>query len=127
MAQQQVTAVNVVVGGRAYRMACERGDEARIESLAAQVDERISELAQDFGTVDDIRLAVMAAFSIADDLADQRRKREELSAELAALHEEIAALRVRMQEQEHDLATAAIAAAERIEAIAAELTPGLQG
>lgn len=114
-----VTYVSVTIAGRAYRMACEAGDEARIEALAARVDARIGELAAAFGSIDDLRLTVMAAFSIADDLAASERRVAELQAELAAE-------RARAQAQEARFAAAVTAAAERVEAVTADLTPTVQ-
>lgn len=114
-----VVHVNVAIAGRNYRMACEAGDEARIEGLAAKVDARIAELATAFGTIDDLRLTVMAAFSLADELAEAERSVVEQKAKLASVQEELAS-------QEKQVIDAISAAAERIENITSDLTPTLQ-
>lgn len=111
--------VSVTIAGRAYRMACEPGDEGRIEALAARVDARIGELAAAFGAIDDLRLTVMAAFSIADDLAASERR-------VAEVQDELAAEKARAGEQEARLAAAVNAAAERVEAVTADLIPAVQ-
>ncbi|MBB3809061.1 cell division protein ZapA [Pseudochelatococcus contaminans] len=117
--RESVGQVSVIIAGRPFRMACEAGDEARIEALAARVDARIAELAGFFGSMDDLRLTVMAAFSIADDLAASERR-------VAVLQAELAAEKAQAKEQEARIANVVIAAAERIEALTAELTPTVQ-
>ncbi|MFC0217379.1 cell division protein ZapA [Pseudochelatococcus lubricantis] len=121
-----VTHVNVTIAGRPYRMACDAGDEARIVALAARVDARIGELASAFGTIDDLRLTVMAAFSIADDLASADRRLAEREAEIAQLQEQLATEKERAGAQEAQIAAAVNAVAERVENITADLTPTVQ-
>lgn len=64
--------VTVTLNGRSYRLRCGDGDEARLRSLAADVQSRIETLANEFGQVGDERLLVMAALLINDDLWDLR-------------------------------------------------------
>jgi cell division protein ZapA len=64
--------VTVTLNGRSYRLRCGDGDEARLRSLAADVQSRIEALASEFGQVGDERLLVMAALLIADELWDAR-------------------------------------------------------
>lgn len=114
-----VVHVNVSIAGRNYRMACEAGDEQRIEGLAAKVDTRIAELGTAFGSMDDLRLTVMAAFSLADDLAEAERSLAEQKAKFVAMQEQLAS-------QEQQVVDAISAATERIENITSDLTPTLQ-
>lgn len=118
--------VSVTIAGRAYRMACEAGDEARIAALAARVDERIGELASAFGAIDELRLTVMAAFSIADDLAAAERRIAERDAALAGLRDALAAEKAAAGAREAQFAEAIAAAAERVENITADLTPAVR-
>src|SRR4051794_26901348 len=78
--------VTVTIAGRSYRMACGEGEETHLEGLAALYDGKIQEMRGSFGEIGDMRLHVMAALTLADDLAETRRR-------MAALEEEIAALR----------------------------------
>ncbi|MGI6244167.1 MAG: cell division protein ZapA [Pseudochelatococcus sp.] len=121
-----VAHVSVVIAGRAYRMACEAGDEARIEALSARVDARIGELAAVFGAIDELRLTVMAAVSIADDLAAADRRLAGAQAEIAALRQKREAEKERAGAQEAEFAAAVAAIAERVENVVADLTPSLQ-
>jgi cell division protein ZapA len=64
--------VSVTIDGRKYRLACNEGEEARLESLAGVIDGKIGEMRASFGEIGDQRLVIMAALTIADDLAEAR-------------------------------------------------------
>jgi cell division protein ZapA len=64
--------VSVTIDGRKYRLACNEGEEARLESLAGLIDEKIGEMRTAFGEIGDQRLVIMAALTIADNLAEAR-------------------------------------------------------
>jgi len=64
--------VSVTIDGRKYRLACNEGEEARLESLAGMIDEKIGEMRATFGEIGDQRLVIMAALTIADNLAEAR-------------------------------------------------------
>jgi cell division protein ZapA len=63
--------VSVTIDGRKYRL-CNEGEEARLESLAGVIDEKIGEMRTAFGEIGDQRLVIMAALTIADNLAEAR-------------------------------------------------------
>jgi cell division protein ZapA len=64
--------VSVTINGRAYSVACEAGQEARIERLALEVDERVQGFVRQVGQAGEARLLVLAALVIADELAEAR-------------------------------------------------------
>ncbi len=68
--------VSVTIVGRKYRLACNEGEEARLEQLAGMVDDKINELRRAFGEIGDQRLVVMAALTFADQYAEAREKAE---------------------------------------------------
>src|SRR5947209_7608046 len=68
--------VQVTIGGRPYRLACAAGEEAHLSSLAALVDSKVTEMRDAFRELDDQRIVVMAALSLADDLSVARGKAE---------------------------------------------------
>ncbi len=113
------------LGGNAWhllhRIGKPDGDELRLEGLAAMFDGRIEELRSAFGEIGDMRLHVMAALTVADDLVETKRR-------LAALEEEMAARRTfgsagedRSQVLEGQLAETLVKTAERIERLAKSL------
>ena len=75
--------VSVTIDSRKYRVACNEGEEERLESLAGMIDGKIGELRASFGEIGDQRLVIMAALTIADNLTEARdeaaaqRKRSE--------------------------------------------------
>ena len=64
--------VSVTIDNRKYRLACNEGEEARLEGLASMIDEKIGEMRVAFGEIGDQRLVVMAALTIADGLVEAR-------------------------------------------------------
>ncbi|SIQ64817.1 MULTISPECIES: cell division protein ZapA [unclassified Bosea (in: a-proteobacteria)] len=119
--------VNVMIAGKAYRMACGEGEEAHLEGLARFYDEKIGEMRQAFGEIGDMRLHVMAALMVADDLHEAKKRAEKLEAELAAIRGDAGAADQRLTEVEDRAAEALVAAAERIEGVAKSLVPAPAG
>ena len=78
--------VTVTINGRQFRMACEDGQEGHLMRLAQELDQRIEKLRGNFGEIGDARLTIMAALTVADELADinNRLKRVEDGTRLAA-------------------------------------------
>jgi cell division protein ZapA len=113
--------VNVTINGRQYRMACEDGQEDHLRRLAKDLDHRIEQLKATFGAVGDMRLAVMAALTIADELSDAAKRMRRLEEDLAALQDARAASGDRAQATEAAIIAALNAAAERIEGVTRSL------
>jgi cell division protein ZapA len=80
-----MTQVSVMIAGHTYRMACAKGEESHLQTLARQIDERIETLRRNFGEIGDQRLVIMAAITFADDLAEAHRRIGDLEAKVAGL------------------------------------------
>jgi len=119
--------VNVMIAGKAYRMACGEGEEAHLEGLAQLYDEKISEMRQAFGEIGDMRLHVMAALMVADEVHELRQRVGRLETDLAATQGNAGATDRRLTEIEDRAAEALVAAAERIEGVAKSLIPTAAG
>ena len=119
--------VNVMIAGKAYRMACGEGEEGHLEGLARFFDEKIGEMREAFGEIGDMRLHVMAALMVADESSELQRRVARLEAELAALQGDAGAADQRLGEAEERAAEALVTAAERVEAIARSLIPTPHG
>ena len=113
--------VSVTINGRQYRMACEDGQEKHLMRLAKSLDDRIVELRGKFGQIGDARLIVMAAITVADDLAEMGKRMRQLQDELAALQDARVVSADRMQATQAAIVSAFNSAAERIENIARRL------
>ena len=78
--------VTVTIAKHVYRVACGEGEEAHLQGLARQVDQRIEKLKRDFGEIGDQRLTIMAAITIADELVEAKRRIAELDVEILNLN-----------------------------------------
>jgi cell division protein ZapA len=113
--------VNVTINGRQFRMACEEGEEGHLLRLAEELDTRISRLRSRFGEIGDTRLTVMAALTLADELAETKEKLQRLEPEFTALRDAGTAAARHADTTEAAIVAALNAAAERIEAVTRRL------
>jgi cell division protein ZapA len=109
--------VSVTINRRQYRMACEDGQENHLLRLANDLNQRIEQLRGAFGEIGDMRLVVMAALTVADELVDVGHRMKRLEDELAALQDARVASADRAQATQVAIAAALNSAAERIERV----------
>lgn len=64
--------VTVEINGRPYAVGCADGQEERVRVLARQFDSTVRQVGADVGAVGDIRLFLMAALILADELHEAR-------------------------------------------------------
>ena len=115
--------VTVTIATKSYRMACGDGDELRIERLAALFDGKIEELRGAFGEIGDMRLHVMAALLVADELDEAKERLEALENEFASLTQRFEAGEQHAKASEVYVAETLSRTAERIERLAKSLNP----
>jgi cell division protein ZapA len=113
--------INVTINGRQFRMACEDGQEGHLTELARELDVRITGLRSKFGEIGDTRLTVMAAITVADELAEAGLRVKRLEEELAALQDARITASERNKAAQASVAAALSSAAERIEDITKKL------
>ena len=106
--------VSVTINGRQYRMACDDGQEHHLARLAHDLDQRIAHLRTTFGEIGDMRLTVMAALIVADELSEARRRMLRADQELAVL-KQAAAAAAGAPDRAAELAAMVNSAAERVE------------
>jgi len=116
-----MTEVSVTINGRQFRMACEDGQEGHLMNLARELDTRIDALRTKFGEIGDTRLTVMAAITVADELAESGQRIKRLEEEIAALRSEQVVTSDRNKAVQAAIASALSAAAERVENITKRL------
>jgi cell division protein ZapA len=119
--------VSVTINGRQFRMACEDGQEGHLMKLARDLDQRIEELRTKHGEIGDTRLTMMAALTVADELAEMNLRIRRLEDEIAGLQEGRVAAADRSKIAQAAVAAALNAAAERIEAITRKLSQTIPG
>jgi len=117
--------VSVTINGRQYRMACEDGQENHLIWLSGDLYRRIGQLRAQFGEIGDMRLTMMAALTVADELVEAGKRLRRLEEEMAALQDARAVGTERAQATQAAVAAALNSAAERIERVIRGLNRGL--
>lgn len=122
-----MAAITATINGRQFRLGCEDGEEEHLQTLAQSLEDRVRELHGKFGEIGDTRLTVMAALTIADDLAEANKRIRRLEEELTALQD----ARVLSSERAKDASAAVVnafnSAAERLEGITRKLNSTVTG
>jgi len=116
-----MTEVSVTINGRQFRMACEDGQEGHLMNLARELDTRIDALRTKFGEIGDTRLTVMAAITVADELAEAGQRIRRLEEEITALQSAQVTTSDRNKAAQAAIASALGVAAERVENITKRL------
>lgn len=114
--------VTVTIDGKAYRMACDDGQEQHLEGLAAYFDGRVQEMRGSFGEIGDMRLAVMAAITVTDEVTELKKKLAMAELEIQAVRNTVAAFDQSQADHDRDIADAVAGLAERIERISRNLS-----
>jgi cell division protein ZapA len=114
--------VSVTINGRQYRMACDDGQEAHLARLAHELDRRIDGLRKEFGEIGDMRLTVMAALTLSDELAEMGQRLHGLEQDLAELEDARRASADHAQATQTAIVAAFNSAAERIETVARRIS-----
>ncbi len=64
--------VTIRINGYAYTVGCEDGQEQHLESMAAEIEQRINSIKAIGGQSGEARLLMLAALLLADELHDTR-------------------------------------------------------
>jgi cell division protein ZapA len=113
--------VNATICSRQYRLACEDGQEDHLLALSMDLETRIIDLRRKFGEIGDTRLIVMAALTLADEMADANARVKRLEGEIASLQQARTVSAERAREASDAVIGAFNSAAERIEGITRKL------
>jgi cell division protein ZapA len=66
--------VTLRINGYAYTLGCQDGEEAHLQAMAAEVDQRIDSVKASAGPSGEARMLVIAALLMADDVHEMRQK-----------------------------------------------------
>jgi cell division protein ZapA len=113
--------VFVEISGRKYRMACEEGQEAHLQSLAARFDGMVEQFKEHFGEIGDTRLTVMAGIAVLDNLKEAETRIEALNKRLDELGRAGEEVSREYETMETRFAKKMDEVARRIEAVAGEI------
>ncbi|KQV35120.1 MULTISPECIES: cell division protein ZapA [unclassified Rhizobium] len=113
--------VTVTIDGKAYRMACEEGQEGHLEELATRFDQYVGHLKSQFGEIGDLRLTVMAGIMVMDELSELNRRLKSLEAEVDTLKRTRDSAQSDNAKAEEVLATALSEVTAQIQSIVAKV------
>jgi cell division protein ZapA len=119
--------ISVTIAGHLYRVACGEGEEPHLQGLARQIDEKIETLKRNFGEIGDQRLTIMAAITLADELAEANRRIAALQAEIVNLKSASTTLETERDQWANHMAESISETAARIERVAHNLNVGGRG
>lgn len=85
--------VEIHIGGRAFEVSCQEGEEHFLHSAAQMLDSEASVLSQQIGRLPEARMLLMAGLMLADKTAGVEDKLAEVEAKLADKEAELAALK----------------------------------
>jgi len=62
--------ISITINGRSYGIACDDGQERRVQDLARLVDTRLREIARSGAATNETHLLVLTTIILADEIAD---------------------------------------------------------
>jgi cell division protein ZapA len=65
--------VNLLIDGRTYGVACDDGQERRVQQLGTYIDQRLREVARGSGAANKAQLMVLTSLLLADEVFDLRQ------------------------------------------------------
>lgn len=87
--------VEISIGGRAFEVACQDGEEHFLHSAAAMLDNEAAHLSEQIGRMPESRMLLMAGLMLADKTAGLEDRVREADAEAAKLRAQIETLEQR--------------------------------
>ena len=119
--------VTVTIDGKAYRMACDEGQEDHLTDLASRFDKYVGHLRESFGEIGDQRLTVMAGIMVVDELTELQKRVRGLEAEIGTLRKTRDDALVKADKNDSALTGALAGLAQRMEDLAVKLAPAAPG
>jgi cell division protein ZapA len=113
--------VTVTIDGKAYRMACDEGQEEHLMDLGQRFDRYVTHLKNSFGEIGDQRLTVMAGIMVLDELSEIQKRLKGMETEILTLRKTRDEALTRADKSDAALTGALSALAERMENLAQRL------
>ena len=118
--------IRVTIDGKAYRMACDEGQEEHLAGLADRFDQYVGHLKSSFGEIGDLRLTVMAGIMVMDELQETQKRLQKLESEVENLRRARDEALDRIDRNDSTLANAVNEVSGRLEAMAISLAPRIE-
>ena len=113
--------VTVTIDGKAYRMACDEGQEEHLIDLAGRFDRYVSHLKDSFVEIGDQRLTVMAGIMVMDELAELQKRVKGMEGEVVTLRKTRDEALIKADKNDAALTGALGGLAQRMEGLAERL------
>jgi cell division protein ZapA len=113
--------VTVTIDGKAYRMACDEGQEEHLMELAERFDRYVMHLKGSFGEIGDQRLTVMAGIMVMDEFTELQKRVKGMESEIATLRKTRDDALTKADKNDAALTGALASLAERMEGLADKL------
>jgi cell division protein ZapA len=114
--------VTVTIDGKAYRMACDEGQEEHLLDLGERFDRYVSHLKASFGEIGDQRITVMAGIMVMDELSELQKRIKALENEISGLKKTRDDALNKADKNDAALTGALSILAERMESLATRLS-----
>jgi len=114
--------VVLTVNEHAYTMQCNDGEEAHLRELGSVLDAEVGKIKSAVGQVGDIRLLLMAGLIVADRLSETLLRVEELEDQVQGMRQARNQVAKQDEQLSDDVTDRLAGAADRIEALAREIT-----
>ncbi|WP_306005474.1 cell division protein ZapA [Aquicoccus porphyridii] len=85
--------VEIMIGGRAFEVACQEGEEHYLRAAAAMLDAEASVLTEQIGRLPEARMLLMAGLMLADKTAGVEDKLKVMQGQVQELEAELGRLR----------------------------------
>lgn len=109
--------ISITINGRNYGIACDDGQEKRVQDLARYVDARLREIARAGAASNESHLLVLTAIILSDEISDLKSQ-----GSMMARQPQHSAIGVKMSDEEEEAIVSAIdLLAARIDQIAGNL------
>ena len=114
--------ISVDINGRKYALGCNEGEQDRLMRLGQKLDERVKNMATQFGQIGDLRLFVMAGLTMLDELEEMNKSLDkEVDKRIGNLRKEAASANKSAANAENKAIKNLLDAAKKIEKLAATL------
>ena len=110
--------VTISINGRAFTIGCEDGQQAYLRELAGHIDGHVRDLTERVGQIGDVRLLLMAALIVADEMRENQGRADALNEELVDLKGRLSQAEARQRVDRAQLAEVIEKAAEQLESLA---------
>jgi cell division protein ZapA len=113
--------VTVTIDGKAYRMACDEGQEEHLVDLAQRFDRYVAHLKESFGEIGDQRVTVMAGIMVMDELAELQKRVRGMESEINTLRKTRDDALIKADKNDAALTGVLLQLTEKIEGLAARV------